>query len=217
MENNVSKEEKISRLFLLSIKKLNKSFLSESKMKDFLIKKGANKEEVVEVLEKLKCYSLINEDELIENILSLADQKHYGYNRIILMLKERQINEHKINKIIKDENRELTQAKEMTKTLVKRYKNKNTVNLKRNVYWSLIRYGFDEIIASNISSSVYNSPQQELNVLKLDYDKLFSSSSRKVKGKELDNKIKKALINKGYKLDDINKVVFKERDEYEIN
>ena len=70
-------------------------------MEDFLIKKGANKEEALEVLEKLKRYSLINEDELIENILALADQKHYGYNRIILMLKERQINENKINKIIK--------------------------------------------------------------------------------------------------------------------
>ena len=132
------------------------------------------------------------------------------------MLKDRQVSKDKIAKVNKDEARETKEASELVKRLVKRYKKKNTVNLKRNIYSALIRYGFDENIASLESSKVYNSPSNELNMLKLDYSKLVSSYSRKFKGKELNNKIVKSLLSKGYRLIDIQHVL-KEVDKYEMD
>lgn len=202
------KEElsKVDNLFLLAQKKLSISNVSTSKMKEYLKKKGGSKKEIEEVIYKLRKYSFLDEDGLIKDVISYCDAKHYGYNKIISMLKQKEIEISKINKVEKNETRELRESRQMLNSLKKRYKNKSTVNLKRSIYSALIRYGFDENIASMRVSEVFNSYQEELNVLKLDYSKLLSSYSKKLKGRKLKEKIKDTLLNKGYKLNDIRKV-----------
>ena len=213
----ISKEEKrIDELFQKAVQKISINDYSPNKIKEFLNKKGASKSEIEIVIKKLNKYDLLNEDELIRNVISFCDSKHYGYNRIIKMLNDRQVSKDKMAKVNKNETRETKEASELVKRLVKRYKKKNTVNLKRNIYSALIRYGFDENIASLESSKVYNSPSNELNMLKLEYSKLVSSYSRKLKGKELNNKIVKSLLSKGYRLFDIQHVL-KDVDKYEMD
>ena len=199
--------DEVQELFTLGVKRLIVRDYSPSKLREYLLKKNKNKKVVDEVIKKLQKYQLLNEDELIERVIEYCDSKHYGYNRIILMLKTRGISLNKINYVKLDHQRETKEALEQTKRLVKRYKSKNTVNLKRSVYSALIRYGFDENIASLESSKVYNSPLTELNMLKLEYSKLVSRYSRKLKGKELTNKVIKALLSKGYRSSDIEKII----------
>ena len=197
----------IDKLFSLAARKQNKAYCSTNKMKEFLKNKGANKNEIKIVINKLERYSLLNEDELVQSILETCDKKHYGYKKIISMLKERQIDPKPIRKIKRNESRELLQCKLMLETLNKRYKNVNTLNLKRKVYSALIRYGFDENLASEASSSLHKSHQEELNVLKLDYSRRIPSIKRKVKPHELENKMTKLLLARGYHIDDIRKVL----------
>ena len=211
-----NKIDEVDKLFNIAIKRIIVRDYSPAKLKQYLLKKSKNKKAVDEVIKKLKRYQLLNEDEFIERIIEYCDVKHYGYNRIIKMLNDRQVSKDKIAKLNKDEPREAKEAIEQAKRLVKRYKKKNTVNLKRSVYSALIRYGFDENIASLESSKVFNSPVNELNMLKLDYSKLVSSYSRKVKGKELKDKITKSLLSKGYRYNDIQHVL-KEKDNYEMD
>ena len=216
-ESIISKEEKrIDDLFQKAVQKISINDYSPNKIKEFLKKKGASYSEIEIVVQKLNKYDLLNEDELISNVISFCDSKHYGFNRIIKMLNDRQVSKDKIAKLNKDESRETKEVIEQTKRLVKRHKKKNTANLKRNVYSALIRYGFDENIASLESSKVFNSPVNELNMLKLEYSKLVSSYSRKVKGKELKDKITKSLLSKGYRFYDIQHVI-KEEDNYEMD
>jgi len=213
----ISKEEKrIDDLFQKAVQKISINDYSPNKIKEFLKKKGASKREIEIVIQKLNKYDLLNEDELISKVISFCDLKHYGFNRIIKMLNDRQVSKDKIAKLNKDETREAKEAIEQTKRLVKRYKKKNTVNLKRNVYSALIRYGFDENIASLESSKVFNSPSSELNMLKLEYSKLVSRYSRKYKGRELNNKVVTSLLSKGYRINDINKII-KEEYKYEMD
>ena len=211
-----NKIDEVDKLFNIAIKRIIVRDYSPAKLKQYLLKKSKNKKAVDEVINKLKRYQLLNEDEFIERIIEYCDVKHYGYNRIIKMLNDRQVSKDKIAKLNKDEPREAKEAIEQAKRLVKRYKKKNTVNLKRSVYSALIRYGFDENIASLESSKVFNSPVNELNMLKLEYSKLVSSYSRKVKGKELKDKITKSLLSKGYRFNDIQHVI-KEEDNYEMD
>jgi len=197
---------KIDQLFLDAQKKLSSSNCSVKKMREFLRKKGGKKNEIDEVIIKLKKYSFLDEDEIIENVISYCDTKHYGYNKIISMLNQREVDKEKINRIKLNLSREEIESKELIKKLKKRYKNKNTVNLRRNIYSALIRYGFEPNTASIRAEEVYNSPQEEINVLKLDYLKLISSYSRKLKDNNYKDKITELLLNKGYKLNDIRKV-----------
>ena len=208
------KLEKTDQLFVDAQKKLANSNCSVKKMREFLKKKGGNKKEIDEVIDKLKRYSFLDEEEIIRNVISYCDAKHYGYNKIIMMLKERQIDQSKIVKIKLDASREEKESIELVKRLKKRYKNKNTVNLKRNIYSALIRYGFEPNLASLRALEVHNSPQEELNVLKLDYLKLISSNSRKAKDKYNKEEIVDTLLSKGYKYNDIRKV---EKDIYEMD
>ena len=207
--------DEVDELFNLAVKRLIVRDYSPSKLREYLLKKNKNKIVVDQVIKKLEKYQLLNEDELIERIIEYCDSKHYGYNRIILMLKDRQISLNKINNVKLDHQRETKEAVEQAKRLVKRYKKKNTVNLRQSVYSSLIRYGFSEDLASLESSKVSNSPSNELNMLKLDYSKLISRYSLKLKGKELENKLVKSLLSKGYRINDIKKVI-KEVDTYEM-
>ena len=206
MKKRKEKLTKIDQLFLDAQRKLESTNPSIKKMREYLKRKGGSKKEIDEVITKLKKYSLLDEDEIIKNVLSYAETKHYGFNKIIQMLRAREIDHKKIAKLTKDERRELRESKEMTKRLIKRYKNKNTVNLKRSVFSALIRYGFDENIASIRAEEVYISPLEELNVLILDYKKAISSYSRKVDPSSLKVKIRDSLTKKGYKINDIRKV-----------
>ena len=208
--------DEVDKLFNIAIKRIIVRDYSPAKLKEYLHKKSKNKKAVDEVIKKLQRYQLLNEDELIERIIEYCDSKHYGYNRIIKMLNDREISKDKIKNITRDDTRERKEAIKQRENLVRRYKKKNTANLKRNVFSSLIRYGFDENIANLESSKVLNSYDNELNMLKLDYNKLFSSFSRKVKGKELQNKITKALLSKGYRINDI-RLITKEEDIYEMD
>ena len=207
--------DEVDELFNLAVKRLIVRDYSPAKLREYLLKKNKNKTVVDQVIKKLEKYQLLNEDELIERIIEYCDSKHYGYNRIILMLKDRQISLNKINNVKLDHQRETKEAIEQAKRLVKRYKKKNTVNLRQSVYSSLIRYGFSEDLASLESSKVSNSPSNELNMLKLDYSKLISRYSLKLKGKELENKLVKSLLSKGYRINEIKKVI-KEVDTYEM-
>ena len=209
-ESTISKiknETKIQKFFELCQKRLTLSNYSPNKMKEFLYKKGVSKKETERIIKKLEKYSLLNEDEIINNVISYCDAKHYGYNRIISMLKQREISEQKLNKLKYNLNREEKEAILQRKILEKKHKNKNTKNLKNSIYSSLIRYGFSEEIASVNSSLVHNSTINELNMLKLEYHKLFSSYSRKLHDKDLINKITNKLISKGYSYSDIKKVM----------
>ena len=215
-ETKTNKLDETDQLFMVAVKRLIVRDYSPAKLREYLLKKNKNKKVVDEVIKKLQKYQIVNEDELIERIIEYCDSKHYGYNRIIKMLNDRQISKDKVSKVKRDESRELKEAIKQRENLVRRYKKKNTANLKRNVYSALIRYGFDENIASIEASKVFNCYDNELNMLKLDYLKLVSSYSRKVKGKELQNKITKALLSKGYRISDI-KLITKEEEIYEMD
>ena len=215
-QTKINKLDEVDKLFNIAIKRLIVRDCSPAKLKEYLLRNTKNKKAVDEVIKKLQRYQLLNEDELIERIIEYCDSKHYGYNHIISMLKDRGISLNKINNVKLDHQRETKEAIEQTKRLVKRYKSKNTVNLKRTVYSALIRYGFDENIASLESSKVFNSPSSELNMLKLEYSKLISRYSRNLKGNKLKDKVIKTLLVRGYKINDINKVI-KEEEIYEMD
>ena len=211
-----NKIDEADQLFMVAVKRLIVRDYSPAKLREYLLKKNKNKKVVDEVIKKLQKYQIVNEDELIERVIEYCDSKHYGYNRIIKMLNDRQISKDKVSKLKRDESRELKEAIKQRENLVRRYKKKNAANLKRNIYSALIRYGFDENTASIEANKVFTPYDNELNVLKLDYQKAFSSNSRKAKGKELQNKITKALLSKGYRLNDIKKIT-KEEEIYEMD
>ena len=205
--SKIKEDNKIEEYFLYASKRLILTSYSPNKIEEFLLKKGANKTQIKKVIEKLRKYDFINEDKMVEEIISFCDSKHYGFYRIIKMLNDRKISKKEIAKVEYNSRRETKQCELQIKSLQNRYQNKNEFNRKKAIYSALVRYGFDESISLELVNKFSNSNHiHEINVLKLDYQKCFSKYSRKYTGYELSQKIIASLLSKGYRINDINYV-----------
>lgn len=205
--NKIKEDNKIESYFVYATKRLMLASYSPNKIQDFLYKKGANKIEIKQVLEKLRKYDFINETKMVEEIVSFCDSKHYGFYRIIKMLNDKQIGKNEIENLKYNLKREEKEAILQIKQLQNRYKNKNEFSRKKSIYSALVRYGFEESVSLELVNKFSNSNHNnEINVLKLDYQKCFSKYSRKYTGYELSQKITNSLLSKGYRINDINYV-----------
>lgn len=203
----IETENKIEGFYLLAIKQILQRQMSPNKVKDYLRKENAKKEEITKVLEKLRKFGFINEEKFVEELLDFCDAKHYGFNRIIQVLKNKQISEKMINSIEYNSKREKKHAEIQVEKLTKKFRNKNFNSLKKSVFASLIRLGFNEDISLELVNKISNSNHKnEINMLKLEYEKTFSKYSKKYKGIELRNKITNHLLSKGYQINDIKYV-----------
>ena len=209
----LQEENTYQKLFSLTLKRLSKKDCSVKEIKDFIKKNGGNSKITDRIITKLKKYSYLNEKEIVENVLSLSNYKHYGYNKIITILIKKGISQQLVDKVKYNSTREIKEANLLAVSLEKKYKNKNTNSKQRLIYSNLIRNGFSEEIAKVTSKKFYNSTNNELNVLKLDYHKSFSSYSRKLKGNELKEKLINHLLSKGYRYSDIKLVMEENKNE----
>ena len=205
--SKIKEDNKIEEYFIYATKRLMATSYSPNKIEEFLFKKGANKDQIKKVIEKLRKYNFINEKKMIEEIISFCDSKHYGYNRIVKMLNDKKISKAEIEKLEYNSTREEKEGEIQVKLLQNRYKNKNDFGRKKAVYSAMIRYGFEEAISLELVNKFSNSNHNhEINVLKLDYQKCFSKYSRKYTGFELSQKVTNSLLSKGYRINDINYV-----------
>ena len=131
--NKIKEDNKIEGYFIYATKKLMFAAYSPNKIEEFLLKKGANKTEIKKVLEKLRKYNFIDEEKMVEEIISFCDSKHYGFYRIAKMLNDRKISKKEIDKVEYNSKREEKQCEIQIKLLQNRYKNKNEYGSK-NLY-----------------------------------------------------------------------------------
>ena len=203
----IKEENKIEEYFVCATKRLILGSYSTNKIEEFLYKRGAKKDQIIKVIEKLRKYDFLNEKKMVQEIVSYCDSKHYGYHRIIKMLNDRKISQEEIKKLEYNSKREEKEGFLQAELLNNRNKNKNDSNRKKAIFSGLVRYGFDEQLSLELVNKFSNSNHMhEINMLKLDYDKCFSKYSRKYVGHELNQKITNSLLSKGYRMNDINYV-----------
>lgn len=204
---NIKDSNSIEEYFSYILKRLILREYSPNKVEEILYKKGANKEEIRKILIKLRKYDFLNESKIVESVIDRCDRRHLGYNKIIKTLNDKKVSEKEIAKVKYDLNREEKEAKLQVEILLKKCKNKNANETKREIYQGLITNGFDEDIASSLMSNLetYNHIH-EINVLKLEYKKYFLKYSIKYNGRELNKRITEALLRKGYRLNDIKEI-----------
>lgn len=189
------------------IKKSNVTTLTPNKVITYLKKESLDKADIDIILNRLKDLSLINEDSLIEDIISRCDYKHLGYSKIISMCYHYKISEKKIREIRKDEEREYKECRLSLISLRNRFPNKNEFQRRQSLINCLTRKGFDAYIIQELVKEFANSNKKhELNVLELDYRKLLKKFKDKVSKKDLHQKVINSLLLKGYSPSDIKEI-----------
>ena len=197
-----------AKLLNYALKLRSKALYSEFKMREKLYDKGASKKEVDHVIAYLKKYDLIDDKAFASDLLEYYNSMNYGENKIKTKLLEKGIFQEQVDKLKFPISIEKKKANNIFPKLEKKYEKYNLAQKKMHIYNAYLQLGFSNEIALEMLDKVKdNGKKDELDKLKVDYQKVKTRLSRKYQKKELKQKIITALLTKGYRLNDILKVV----------
>ena len=197
-----------NKLLQYALKLRSKSIYSEYKLREKLYSKEESKRSVDKVIKILKGYDLIDDKAYASDLVEYYNSLNYGENKIKTKLAEKGIFKEMVDKIKFPISIEKKKANNLLPKLEKKYDKYNASSKKSHIYNAYILEGYSKDLASEMTNKI-KSPNQkdELDKLKSDYLKSKSRLERKYKGKELKQKILSSLLTKGYKMNDILKVL----------
>ena len=197
-----------NKLLQYALKLRSKAIYSEYKLREKLYSKEASKRSVDKVIKILKGYDLIDDKAYASDLVEYYNSLNYGENKIKTKLSEKGIFKEQIDKLKFPISIEKKKANNLLPKLEKKYDKYNASSKKSHIYNAYLLEGYSKDIASEMTSKI-KSPNQkdELDKLKSDYLKTKTRLERKYKGKELKQKILSSLLTKGYKMNDILKVL----------
>ena len=203
--NKITSVKKLSE-YALSI--LSKGHYTEWKMREKLYAKGGDKESVDYVIKRLKEIDLIDDKAFIEDYLCYAEERGFGKNKIKQELLKKGIFAEEIDKIHFNETVEKKKAVALIPALEKKYERYSYEQKKRHIYATLLSRGFDHEVASYALNKMSNKNEKdEYAKLKIDFKKTFDRYKRKYEGRELKEKVINYLRSKGYRYNDISKLM----------
>ena len=156
----------------------------------------------------MKGYDLIDDKAFSLDYLEYYNSLNYGKNKIINKLKEKGIFEDQISKLSFPISLERKKAKNLLNKLENKYSKYNESSKKSHIYNAYISNGFSKDIASEMISSIkVDNPKEEMKKLDKDFEKVYLRLSNKYQKKELKQKVIMSLVGKGYRINDVMKVV----------
>lgn len=186
----------------------SKALYSEYSMREKLYNKGANKKAVDQIIKMLKGYNLIDDYAYALDLQSYYDSKLYGEYKIKQKISDKGIFDKEINKLKFSSVNERNKATKLLPKLEKKYDRYNYNQMKAHIYNAYIEYGYSGDLASSMVNKIKEpNNSDELDKLKKDYNRIKSRLSKKYEKKELKQKIITNLLSKGYKYNDILKVI----------
>ncbi|MBU1143471.1 MAG: RecX family transcriptional regulator [Firmicutes bacterium] len=193
------------RYYKLGIIKLKK-MLTRYEMKNYLLSVGASegiiKQVISKFVEKRYLDDLIYTKEYIQ-------MKKYQYGPLVL---EHQLREKGVDfDLIKAQIDHIDEQEILLLQLPKKLssiKNKSKRQAILTVKTHFIRNGYtNQIVSSVLEKSLDQYQGDELKLIQRDYEKLYLRLSKKFSGYELKSSIKEKLYQKGYTIEDIQKVL----------
>ena len=156
----IKKENDEKLAFLMAISYLEKYNVSEKGLKDYLKKKGMDKDAIMHACEKLQEYGYINDENFAKAYFeSLKDNK--GKRAIANKLKEKGISQEIIDELMQgvDEESEEERAYALT---VKFAKNReNNLKNKQKCLAHLIYKGYDYSVAQKVTNKVFTKENED--------------------------------------------------------
>lgn len=181
----------------VALKYLNHHVVSIKGMKDYLLKKKFNLQNIDKTIDTLICKGYLNDNyyakSYITNQVNLSNDGPY---KIIKHLEELDIN----SSIYGDY---LSKYNDIWKDRIEKYINKNLKVNKKSTYFfkskmlvNLVNLGYDKEMINDCLSSIKIDNLDELK--EIEKDKIRKKLSRKYSGDELERKIKEKLYQKGF-------------------
>lgn len=206
------KQNDNAALLQYALKLREKSSYTEYRMREKLYDRGGLKSQVDEVIKSLKKSGVIDDRKFIEEHIEYYNSLNYGKNKIINKLLEKGIFRETLDRIVFPLATEKRKATRIFKKLNEKYSKFNDTKRKEHIYQAYIAYGFDKDIAAEMVGQVQqSSPKEETNKLEADFNKVYKRYQLKYNKKEIKSKLIAYLASKGYKINDILKLLERKR------
>lgn len=205
---NLEEITAMSTLLNYALQIVSKKHLSEKEMLEKLMKKEDNYVAAKKVIAKLKENDLLDDKAFMQDLIAWDNERNFGQNKIVKHLKDKGIPETLINRVNFPQNIERKKAKALLDKLDRKYARYAYESKKKHVYQAYLSQGFNHDIAREVVNDLKKQNNKvEQDLLKKDYEKIKNRYEKKYEGYQLKQKIYAALINKGYKYQEIKKVL----------
>ena len=178
---------------------------SKEEIYNYLNKKGYEKEDIVNTIDRLKKNNLLNDDLYIK---SYIHDKFYlssdGLNKIKKYLLDLKLDENIIDNYLDEIDREeiIDKLNKLIDKKIKSTKNYSGNILKLRLINYFYELGYDK---NDIEDVLNNKNLVDIDNGIKEYNKLYNKYSKKYEGYELENLIRNKLYQKGYDLSEIKK------------
>ncbi|MCH3909125.1 MAG: RecX family transcriptional regulator [Bacilli bacterium] len=195
-----------SALYSYGLSLAVKGCYSEKDVMDKLFTKRPHDRSVYDIIKRLKGAGLLDDKEFADNYLESMDAQNYGKKRI----EDDLLNKHRVDPDIVSKlkfDHEPTKAKKAAEMIERRYPSLTLKMKKRKGIDALSRRGFSYEVASLAVSSYKEDREKSQKELEKVASILIKRYSRKYNGYELKNKCFLYLASKGYKSEDIERIL----------
>ena len=205
--NKILKETEYYDIYNRTLKYILKRRKSEKEIREYLIDKGLNTQQIDNIILKLKKINLINDKEYCNAFIN--DSIYLGKNGINKVRKEL-LNKGISISIIEealigiDENVFENKLEKMIIKKIKLNKKYSVTYLKQKILNEMINLGYEKDKILNILDKNCIS---DTNITKKEFDKIYIKLSKKYSGIELIKNIKNKMVLKGFNLDEINSLI----------
>lgn len=178
---------------------------SKEEIYDYLNKKGYEKEDIVNTIDRLKKNNLLNDDLYIK---SYIHDKFYlssdGLNKIKKYLLDLKLDENIIDNYLDEIDREeiIDKLNKLVDKKIKSTKSYSGNILRLRLINYFYELGYDK---NDIEEVLNNKNLVDIDSGIKEYNKLYNKYSKKYEGYELENLIRNKLYQKGYDLNEIKK------------
>lgn len=185
--------------YYYALKYLNVRARSKKEIKDYLKKKDYDENTIYETISKLESQGYLNDLNFAKMFLTnkLITTSN-GPLKIRRELLQHELSNEDINIVLEDYTDEIQidKIRKQISRIIKSNRNKGNIYLKRKLYNELNNEGFKPSLIETELNNIELDDDSDL--AKKEYDKLYKKLSRKYSGQELEFKINQKLYQKGF-------------------
>lgn len=203
--DKLTKKNDYYTVYNKTLKYIMTKIRSEKEIKEYLKKFEINENDKDKIITKLKSIRLINDDVYLKSYISdRVRLSNDGPKKIKNNLIQNNIDGNKIDLEMEQYQKDFEDK--LTRLILKKTKvvKESEYMMKQKLTNHFINLGYSKNMIENILNTVKIDSS---SIIKSEYNKQLKRLSNKYDGEELKYKIKNNLYKKGYKIDEINKVI----------
>ena len=212
LDDNLYKLFKDDEMYLKAyrgvLRKISAKDHTVKQIRDYLSRTDLNASQIDEIINRLIEYDLLNDEKYCINKINYYNNTNLSSKQIRQKLIKEGVDIELIKQYLNnDYSDEYRKAKALAEKYNRTIKGKSVNMVKQTILNKLVSNGFSYEISKSVVDELNINNENELELLKKEYLKALNKYQKKYEDYELQNHIYSYLMNKGFKSEDIKKVL----------